>query len=201
LPPGRAAGGLGGVGDPARDRADQDSVTSGAAATGEPPSVPRAPSYDDRVKRMNGEDLIEIERAGRRCAVCRSGRGWRRLEVVRPPGSEPVLLCGSCRARFGDDPPIGCQPVPEPTRSDASPVPPREPPAEKGQTRPGQDAHFRRTLAVPPCRPHDACVGGRRAPARRSMVAPGWSRAGIARARTTCWLQSGAASSGCVALA
>ena len=56
---------------------------------------------------MGMEDLTEIERAGRRCGVCRSGRGWRRFEIVRPAEREPVVLCGSCRARFGDDPPVG----------------------------------------------------------------------------------------------
>ncbi len=55
---------------------------------------------------MTTEDLIEIERAGRRCGVCHSGRGWRRFKVVRSAGREPVILCGSCRARFGDDPPV-----------------------------------------------------------------------------------------------
>lgn len=79
----------------------------------------RAAFYDDRLELMDGADLIEMERAGRRCGVCRSGRGWRRFEVVRPPGREPVVLCGSCRARFGDDPPVGRKPVPEP-----GPMPP-----------------------------------------------------------------------------
>jgi hypothetical protein len=55
---------------------------------------------------MNAEDLSEIERAGRRCGVCRCGRGWRRFEIVRPAERVPVVLCGSCRARFGDDPPV-----------------------------------------------------------------------------------------------
>jgi hypothetical protein len=54
---------------------------------------------------MNVEDLTEIDRAGRRCAVCRSGRHWRRFEVVRPEGREPVVMCAGCRARFGDAPP------------------------------------------------------------------------------------------------
>lgn len=61
---------------------------------------------------MNAEDLTEIERAGRRCGVCHSGRGWRRFAVVRPAGREPVVLCGGCRARFGDDPPVGRLPEP-----------------------------------------------------------------------------------------
>ena len=65
---------------------------------------------------MNSEDLTESERAGRRCGVCHSGRGWRRFEIVRVEGREPVVVCGSCRARFGDDPPVGrkLEPVPEP---------------------------------------------------------------------------------------
>jgi hypothetical protein len=51
------------------------------------------------------EDLTELERAGRRCGVCRSARGWRGFEIVRPAGGEPVVLCASCRARFGESPP------------------------------------------------------------------------------------------------
>ena len=88
---------------------------------------------------MDDADLIEMERAGRRCGVCRSGRGWRRFEVVRPPGREPVVVCGSCRARFGDDPPVGRKPAPEPAPPDASAVVPPKPQAEKGQTKPGRD--------------------------------------------------------------
>jgi hypothetical protein len=61
---------------------------------------------------LGNEDLIEIENAGRRCGVCRSGRGWRRFELVRPVDREPIVLCGSCRARFGDDPPVGRKPAP-----------------------------------------------------------------------------------------
>jgi hypothetical protein len=61
---------------------------------------------------LRAEDLIEIERAGRRCGVCRSGRGWRRFELVRPAERQPIVLCGSCRARFGDDPPVGRKPAP-----------------------------------------------------------------------------------------
>ncbi|MGA2926403.1 MAG: hypothetical protein ABSG43_10480 [Solirubrobacteraceae bacterium] len=75
---------------------------------------------------MSAEDLTEIERAGRRCAVCQSGRGWRRFDVVRPPDREPVVLCGSCHARFGDDPPVGRPPEPEP-----APAPAQQRPAQK----------------------------------------------------------------------
>lgn len=78
---------------------------------------------------MQTEDLIELENAGRRCAVCRSGRGWRRFEVVRPADREPIVLCGSCRARFGDDPPVGRKPAPasEPAPAAAEPVAPPQP--------------------------------------------------------------------------
>jgi hypothetical protein len=55
---------------------------------------------------VDNEDLNEIERAGRRCAVCHSGRGWRRFEVLRAADREPVVLCASCHARFGDEPPV-----------------------------------------------------------------------------------------------
>jgi hypothetical protein len=55
---------------------------------------------------VNAEDLIEIERAGRHCAVCRSGRHWRQFVVVRPDGGQPVVLCPACRARYGDAPPV-----------------------------------------------------------------------------------------------
>ncbi|MGZ6565650.1 MAG: hypothetical protein ACXVH1_40065 [Solirubrobacteraceae bacterium] len=85
---------------------------------------------------MNAEDLSEIERVGHRCGVCRSGRGWRRFEIVRRAEREPVVLCGSCRARFGDDPPVARKPEPElvPT-----------PAASKLFSRPKPDAGERRT--------------------------------------------------------
>jgi hypothetical protein len=84
---------------------------------------------------LRTEDLIEIENAGRRCGVCRSGRGWRRFELVRPAGREPVVLCANCRARFGDDPPVGRKPAPtlEPVPATAErPAPPDQRPGERG---------------------------------------------------------------------
>jgi len=63
---------------------------------------------------MTSEDLTELERAGRRCGVCRSARGWRAFEVVRQAGREPIVLCASCRARFGEAPPTAAQPAPSP---------------------------------------------------------------------------------------
>ena len=54
---------------------------------------------------MNAEDLIEIDRSGRRCNVCRSGRHWRRLNVIRREGREAVVVCAACQARYHDAPP------------------------------------------------------------------------------------------------
>jgi len=54
---------------------------------------------------LNNEDLVEVERAGRRCGVCRSGRRWRGFEVLREEGREPVVMCPACRARHGETPP------------------------------------------------------------------------------------------------
>jgi hypothetical protein len=54
---------------------------------------------------LNNEDLVEIERNGRRCGVCRSGRRWRGFEVLREEGREPVVMCPACRARYGATPP------------------------------------------------------------------------------------------------
>jgi hypothetical protein len=72
----------------------------------------RSTFYRETRTPLRTEDLSELENAGRRCGVCRSGRGWRRFELVRPTGREPVVLCGNCRARFGDDPPVGRKPAP-----------------------------------------------------------------------------------------
>jgi hypothetical protein len=54
---------------------------------------------------LNNEDLIEIERNGRRCGVCRSGRRWRDFAVLREEGQGPVVLCPACRARYGETAP------------------------------------------------------------------------------------------------
>jgi hypothetical protein len=70
---------------------------------------------------MDAEDLIEIDRAGRRCSSCRSGRHWRRLNVLRPEGREAVVMCAGCRARYGDLPPA--PPTPEATAEPAKPTP------------------------------------------------------------------------------
>lgn len=50
---------------------------------------------------LNNEDLVEVERNGRRCGVCRSGRRWRGFEVLREEGREPIVMCPACRAQHG----------------------------------------------------------------------------------------------------
>ena len=84
---------------------------------------------------MSPEDLAAIDHAGRRCAVCRSGRRWREFAVIRPEGGEPLVMCAACRARYEDAPParVGREPVeasparPEPTATaPEKPAPERE---------------------------------------------------------------------------
>jgi hypothetical protein len=85
------------------------------------------------VTAISPEDLREIDRAGRRCEVCRSGRHWRTLEVVRPDGAEPVVMCAGCRTRYGSAPPVREKRVPaasaEPASPAAEPAPPAAEPA------------------------------------------------------------------------
>lgn len=96
---------------------------------------------------MNAEDLTELERAGHRCAVCHSGRGWRRFEVVRPVGRDPVVLCGACRARFGDDPPVGRKPEPPPEPAAAPPK--KRPQKPRGGGQRGERRPDRLRAALP----------------------------------------------------
>jgi hypothetical protein len=55
---------------------------------------------------MTPEDLIELERAGRRCEVCQTGRRPQKFEVVRPEGRQPIVMCPACKARYGTEPPM-----------------------------------------------------------------------------------------------
>jgi hypothetical protein len=55
---------------------------------------------------MTPEDLIELERTGRRCEICQTGRRWRQFVVVRPEGRQPVVMCPACNARYGAEPPL-----------------------------------------------------------------------------------------------
>jgi hypothetical protein len=74
------------------------------------------------VNAISAEDLTEIERGGRRCAVCRTGRHWRKFEVVRQDGAEPVVMCGACRARYGTAPPVRERPAAVPAPPAAVPT-------------------------------------------------------------------------------
>ena len=100
--------------------------------------VARSTFYGGGRTSLRTEELIELENAGRRCGVCRSGRGWRRFELVRPAQGEPIVLCGGCRARFGDDPPVGREPAPalEPVPAVAEALAPSQPrPGGRGTDR------------------------------------------------------------------
>jgi hypothetical protein len=87
------------------------------------------------------EDLIEIERAGRRCAICHSGRRWRQFEVARPEGQDPVVMCAACSARYGAAPP-----VPATQKAAAAPVPEPEPAAAPKQESAPREDRLRRAL-------------------------------------------------------
>jgi hypothetical protein len=94
------------------------------------------------VKTPSAEDLAAIELAGRRCAVCRTGRRWRELTVLRPDGREPVVMCAACRARYDDAPParLGRE------RTEAPPAPPAEPTAPTETPAPEREDRVRRVL-------------------------------------------------------
>lgn len=95
------------------------------------------------MKPRDAEDLAAIERAGRRCAVCQSGRRWREFVVVRRDGSEPVVLCAACRARYGDAPPVRSARA----RVDALPARAAEPTAPRSRRRaPEREDRLRRVL-------------------------------------------------------
>jgi hypothetical protein len=88
------------------------------------------------------EDLIEIERAGRRCAICHTGRRWRQFEVVRPEGQEqqPVVVCAACQKRYGVKPPVAATEQPA-----TAPVAKPETASPKKRSAPRED-RLRRAL-------------------------------------------------------
>jgi hypothetical protein len=94
------------------------------------------------------EDVTEIELAGRRCAICRSGRRWRQFEVVRAEGQGPVVMCAACRARYGAAPP-----VPATHQAVAAPVSQPEPAAPQLRSAPRED-RLRRALRELPREAH-----------------------------------------------
>jgi hypothetical protein len=92
---------------------------------------------------LDAEDLAAIDRAGRRCAVCRTGRRWREFVVLRPGGEESVVMCAACRARYGDAPPA--RPARE--RTDALPPGAAEPISTAPERRaPEREDRVRRVL-------------------------------------------------------
>ena len=99
---------------------------------------------------MTDEDLTIIEDAGRRCAVCHTGRRWRDFEVVRPENGEPVVMCAACKARYGEKPPVAvAEPQPEPTPA-AAPEPAQKKPARRSRPRQSEDRLKRALRELPP---------------------------------------------------
>jgi hypothetical protein len=100
---------------------------------------------------MTDEDLTIIETAGRRCAVCHTGRRWRDFEVVRPENGEPVVMCAACKARYGEKPPVAvAEPQPEPTPAAAAPEPEQKKPARRSRPRQSEDRLKRALRELPP---------------------------------------------------
>jgi hypothetical protein len=93
------------------------------------------------------EDLVEIENAGRRCGICRTGRHWRQFEVVRPEGQDAVVMCPACHVRYGAAPPV---PVSAQKAKPAPAAPVAEEAAPKKRSAPRED-RLRKTLReLPP---------------------------------------------------
>jgi len=103
---------------------------------------------------MTAEDLVEIDRAGRRCAMCHTGRRWRQFTVVRHEDQPPVVMCPACNARYGAAPPV---PAAEPAAA-ARAAQPAAAPAEKAAPERVEKAAAGR--------------GGRPAQARNGQAAP-----------------------------
>lgn len=99
---------------------------------------------------MTDEDLTIIEDAGRRCAVCHTGRRWRDFQVVRPENGEPVVMCAACKARYGEKPPTAVvEPQPDPTPAPA-PEPEQKKPARRSRPRQSEDRLKRALRELPP---------------------------------------------------
>jgi hypothetical protein len=79
------------------------------------------------MNRMTAEDLVEIESAGRRCAMCHTGRRWRQFTVVRQEGQPPVVMCPACNARYGAAPPVPAAEPAAPGRAAQPAAAPAEP--------------------------------------------------------------------------
>ena len=99
---------------------------------------------------MTDEDLTIIEDAGRRCAVCHTGRRWRDFQVVRPENGEPVVMCAACTARYGEKPPIAvAEPQPDPTPVPAPELEQKKP-TRRSRPRQSEDRLKRALRELPP---------------------------------------------------
>jgi hypothetical protein len=92
---------------------------------------------------MTPEDLALIEKAGRRCAGCQTGRKWRRFEVLRPEGREPLVTCPACRSRLME---AASEPPPAPSKEPAAPPQPRRAPRRSSAQREDRLKRALRTL-------------------------------------------------------
>jgi hypothetical protein len=98
--------------------------------------------------RMTDEDLTIIQNAGRRCAICHTGRRWRDFSVIRPEGREPVVMCAACTARYGEKPPVAeaapaAETAPEPAQR-------QKKPARRSRPRQAEDRLKRALRELPP---------------------------------------------------
>jgi hypothetical protein len=97
---------------------------------------------------MTDEHLTIIEKAGRRCAVCHTGRRWRDFQVVQPEDGVPVVMCAACKARYGEKPPVAeAQPEPVPA---AAPEPTEKKPPRRSRPRQSEDRLKRALRELPP---------------------------------------------------
>ena len=126
---------------------------------------------------MSPEDLTVIEQTRRRCSICRTGRRWRTFEVVRHEGRQAVVMCGACRARFGDAPP-----APGSGETEGA----GEPAAEQPTKRPAERRHKRRRPRRAPLSPRtDSSERCARCP--RVDIPPRGSPRRPASTRPRCW--------------
>jgi hypothetical protein len=102
---------------------------------------------------MTPEDLTVIEQAGRRCSGCHTGRKWRRLEVLRPEGREPLVSCPACRQRLTEmasKPPTPSTPPPSKTPTNGASAPGRTRRSHRPASAPREDRIKRALRTLPP---------------------------------------------------
>jgi hypothetical protein len=110
---------------------------------------------------QTSEDLIEIERAGRRCASCHTGRRWRRFEVVRVDGQDPVVMCPACQARFGA---VASEPAAKPAAPAPTAPAPAKQPTRQPAKQPAKQPASQPVAAASPSEPEAATPEAEAAP-------------------------------------